>query len=127
MRRRAVDVEVALLHVLAVVAFVAVEAEEPLLEDRVLVVPEHDGKTQAALAITDTEQAVLTPAVHSAARVVVREVGPHVGVRRIVLAHGPPLAFGEIRSPAFPILLAAGVCKEALTFGHAGGGWWVVG
>lgn len=36
---------------------------------------------------------------------------------RIVLAHGAPLAFGEVGPPAFPILLAAIIFLEALLFG----------
>ena len=43
-RRRAVEVEVVLLDVLAVVALGAGQAEEPLLEDRVAAVPQRSAK-----------------------------------------------------------------------------------
>ena len=71
-----VEVEVALLHVLAVVALGAGQAEEPLLEDRVAAVPEGQGEAEPALAVGDAQQAVLAPAVGAAAGVVVREVVP---------------------------------------------------
>ena len=44
MRRRAVEIEVVLFDVLAVIAFVAGQAEEPLLEDRVLFIPQREGE-----------------------------------------------------------------------------------
>ena len=48
--RRAVEVEVVLLHILAVVAFAVGESEEPLLEDRVLAVPEGQAKQRRCLS-----------------------------------------------------------------------------
>ncbi len=48
MARDVVEVEVVLLHVLAVVALVPVEAEHPLLQDRVRAVPQRDGEARAA-------------------------------------------------------------------------------
>src|SRR5207249_8524636 len=71
---RRVVVEVALLHVLAVVALGAGEAEQPLLQDRVATVPERDGEAEAALAVREAEQPVLAPAVPAAARVVVGKI-----------------------------------------------------
>ena len=47
-RRRAVEVEVVLLHVLAVVALVAGQAEEALLEDRVALVPQREREADLA-------------------------------------------------------------------------------
>jgi hypothetical protein len=76
MRRRAVEVVVQLLHVLAVVALVAREPEEPLLEDGVLAVPQRERQAQPSLAVAEAQQAVLAPAVGAAARVVVRQVLP---------------------------------------------------
>jgi hypothetical protein len=109
-----VEVVVELLHVLAVVALRAGQPEQALLEDRIATVPERDREAQAALAIGDAEQAVFPPPVHAAARVVVREVGPALAVGGVVLAHRPPLAFREIRSPALPVAVALDVLVEAL-------------
>src|SRR5436309_2242405 len=53
MRGRGVEEVVAVLHVFAVIAFVAGEAEEPLLEDRIVPVPEREREAQPALAVGD--------------------------------------------------------------------------
>ena len=45
--RRAVEVEVVLLDVLAVVAFAVREPEEPLLQDRIPAVPQGEGEAEA--------------------------------------------------------------------------------
>ena len=112
-----VEVEVALLDVLAVVPFGAGQPEEALLEDRVLAVPQREREAEAAFAIGDAEQAVLAPAVGAASRVIVGEVVPAIARGRVVLAHGPPLALGEVRPPALPVLLALRVFEEAPAFG----------
>jgi hypothetical protein len=77
---RAVEVVVVLLHVLAVVALVAGQPKEPLLEDGVALVPQADGQTQVLEAVADPGQAVLVPAVGAAAGVVVGEVVPGFAV-----------------------------------------------
>ena len=46
MRGRAVEVEVTLLYVFAVVAFVAGESEQPLLQDGIAAVPQSDSAKQ---------------------------------------------------------------------------------
>ena len=51
--RRAVEVEVVLLHVLAVVPLAVGQAEEPLLEDRVLPVPQGQREAEALLVVGD--------------------------------------------------------------------------
>ncbi len=117
--RRRVEVPVAFLDVLAVVALGTGEAEETLLEDGVALVPERQPETKPAFAIAQAEKAVLTPTVGTAACVLVREVGPGVAVWRVVLAHRPPLPLGEVRAPAFPVLLAARVLGEAPSLGCA--------
>ena len=103
MRRRRIDVEIDLLHVLRVIALRPRQPEQPLLEDRVLAVPQGQRETQAALAVADPQQAVLAPAVGAAAGVVVREICPALARRRVILADGPPLALGQIGPPALPI------------------------
>src|SRR5688572_24525087 len=119
-RRRGIDVVVELLHVLAVVAFGTSEPEQPLLQDRILLVPERDRKADPRLTVAEAEHTVFTPTVGAAAHVDVREVVPAVTVLRVVLAHGAPLAFGEVRAPALPVLLAAGVLPEAAALGVFG-------
>src|SRR5438552_15997138 len=96
MRRRAVDVKVALLHVFAVVAFLIGQAEEPLLQDRVAAVPKRQRETQPALTIANPQQPVLAPAISAAAGVIVGKIIPAIAAGRIILAHGAPLAFRKI-------------------------------
>src|SRR5206468_11055440 len=93
--------------------------EETLLEDRVAAVPERERKTQAALPVTNPQQAVLAPAVGTATSVVMREVIPRRAVRRVVLTHRPPLPLGEIRSPALPVGGAVLIFGEAPRLGIA--------
>src|SRR5262249_6002260 len=78
---------------------------------------QREREAQPALAIADPEQAVLAPAIHAAARVVVREVRPAVARTRVVLAHGAPLALRQVRAPAPPVGHAPGVLGQSLTLG----------
>ena len=71
MGRRAVEVEVVLLDVLAVVALAVGQAEQAFLEDRVLAVPEGQGEAEPLLVVGDAGQAVLAPAVGARAGLVV--------------------------------------------------------
>ena len=61
MRRRAVEVEVVLLDVLAVVALTVGQAEEALLEDRVLAVPERERETEELAVVGDAGECRLRP------------------------------------------------------------------
>jgi hypothetical protein len=63
MGRRAVEVEVVLLRVLAVVAFAVGESEDSLLEDRVRAVPEREREAEKLTIVGDAGQAVLAPSV----------------------------------------------------------------
>ncbi len=64
-RRRAVDVEVVLLDVLAVIAFAVGEAEQPLLENRIALVPEGEREAELLLVVADTAESVLAPAIRA--------------------------------------------------------------
>src|SRR5437588_6890564 len=102
MARQTVEMEVALLDVLAMVRLTRHEAEVALLEDRVLLVPERQRPAEDLITITETGDAVLTPAESFRARQVVRKVRPGIAIRAVVLAHRPPRAVGEIRTPFSP-------------------------
>src|SRR5262249_9638454 len=78
------------------------QAEEAFLEDGILAVPQRQGEGENLIAIGEAGQAVLAPAVSAAAGVVVGEVVPGVAVAGIILTHGAPGAFGEIRPPVSP-------------------------
>ena len=111
-----IEVEVVFLDVFAVIALAVGQAEQPLLEDRVLAVPQREGKAQALLVVGDAGEAVLAPAIGARARLVVGEVVPGVAVVAVVLAHGSPLALAQIRSPFFPRRLPLAVLLESDMF-----------
>ncbi len=77
------------------------ETEESLFEDGVLLVVKREREAESRLTITDAEQAVLSPPVRAAPRLIVREVLPAGAELGVVLAHRPPLALGEIRPQRF--------------------------
>src|SRR5271156_6912748 len=96
---RSVKIIVVLLHILTVIALAVGQAEKPLLQDRVLSVPQRQRKTQPLLLVADARQTVLAPAIGAAACMVMRKVIPGISVAGVVLAHRAPLAFAEVRSP----------------------------
>ena len=100
--RQRVEMEVALLDVLAVVPLGRDEPEEALLEDRVALVPERQRPAEDLIAVAEAGDAVLAPAIRLRPRQIVREVRPRVAVRAVVLAHRSPGAVGEIRPPLAP-------------------------
>ena len=101
-RGRAIQVEVVLLDVLAVIALGVGEPEESLLKDRVRAVPERQGKAEPLLVIGDAGQAVFAPAVGPRTRLVMAEVVPGVAAFAVVLADRTPLALAEVRPPLLP-------------------------
>src|SRR5262245_23353240 len=109
MGRRAVDIEVILLDILAMVAFIIGQAKQTFLEDRVLAVPQGQGQAKLLLIIRNTGQAIFPPAVGAGASLVVTEVFPGVAGITIIFTNGSPLPLAEVRSPLSPggILLAS--------------------
>src|SRR6516225_8933361 len=97
--RRSIDVEIVFLDVLAVVAFVAGQAEGTLFEDRVAAVPQRERETQALLLVAQSAEPVLVPAIGARARLVVAKMLPGFTMEAVILAHGAPGAFGQIRAP----------------------------
>ena len=102
MGRRAVEVEVVLLDVLAVVALAVGQPEQAFLEDRVLAVPQGQREAEPLLVVGDAGQAVFAPAIGARAGLVVGEVIPGVAALAVVLADGPPLALAQVGSPLLP-------------------------
>src|SRR3989441_1191898 len=107
--RRGVEVEVIVLDVLAVVPLRAGEAENPLLENRVLLVPEREREAEPLVIVRDPEEAVLSPAIGAGPRVVMREVVPRRPVGGVVLTDRAPLALRQVGSPPPPVG-CAGLC-----------------
>ena len=99
---RAIEVEVVLLHILAVIALAVGQAEQALLEDRVLAVPQRQGKAQTLPVVAQPGDAVLAPVIGARPCLIVGEVVPGVAVRAVVLADRAPLALAEIGAPLLP-------------------------
>ncbi len=116
--RQVVDVEVVLLHVLAVVALGVGQAEQALLQDRVALVPQGQRQAEALLVVADAGEAVLAPAVGPGPRLVVGEVRPRIAVVAVVLAHRAPLALAEVRPPHPPRLARSGLDQALLLGGQ---------
>ena len=123
-RRRAVEVEVVFLHVLAVVALLIAEPERALLQERVLLVPQRDGEANGLPVVAESGEPVLAPSIRPAPRVVVREVVPGVSARAVVLSHGAPRAIADVRSPAPPFALARRLLLETRVLSGAAPATW---
>jgi len=105
--RRAVEVEVVFLDVLAVVAFVAGRAEDPLFQDGIAPIPQRQGKADVLVTVADAGDAVFVPAVRPRAGMIVGEIFPGGPIRAVVLADRAPGAFAEVRSQRFQCLVRA--------------------
>src|SRR5207237_7942918 len=115
--RRVVEEEVTLLQVLAVVALVVREPEQPFLEKRIAAVPEREREADMLMPIAQAREAVLVPAERARARVIVRKVIPRIAVGAVVLADGAPRPFGHVRTPALPVRAPFGGVRQTLPFG----------
>jgi hypothetical protein len=102
MRRRAAGREVKLLYVLAVIAFRIRQPEEPFLDDRIVPVPERERYASVEGIVAESGGAVLTPAVHATARMIVWKMVPRGAVFAVVFAYSAPLPLAQIRSPVAP-------------------------
>jgi hypothetical protein len=74
MGRRAVEVEVILLDILAMVAFAVDEPEQAFLEDRILAIPQGQRKAQGLVVIAEARQTIFAPAIGARTGLIVREV-----------------------------------------------------
>ena len=101
--RDGVEVPPVLLGVLSVVALVAGEPEDALLEDRVASIPQGEPQAQALLHVGEAGKSVLAPAVRARPGVVVWQVLPGRTARAVVLADGAPLPFTDVRAPQVPV------------------------
>jgi hypothetical protein len=101
--RERVEVPPVLLCVLAVVALVAGEPEDPLFQDRVALVPQRKREAEPLLDVGEAGEAVLAPAIRTRARMVVRQVLPRRAAGAVVLADRSPLTLAEIRPPRIPV------------------------
>ena len=117
--RRAVEVEVVLLDIFAVIAFAVGQSKQPFLQNWILAVPECERKAKRLVVVGDPGQAVLTPAIGPGTRHIMREIIPGVAIQAVVLAHRTPLPFAQIGPPLFPrATICACFVKSALFVSH---------
>src|SRR5262252_6786388 len=62
-RGSAVDIEVVLLHVFAVIAFAVGKSEETLLQDGISLVPKGKSETEALAVVRNSSEAVFSPSI----------------------------------------------------------------
>ncbi len=117
MRRRGVEVEVILFDVLAVVSFVAAQAEEALLQDGIAAIPKGEREAEALVIVADSEDAVLRPPEGAQGGLIEGEIIPGVAIGAVVFAGIAPGAFGQIRPPAPPVFGAIDSFDNAVAFG----------
>src|SRR6516162_8706365 len=100
---RGVEIEVILLYILTMIAFSSSESEQTLLQNRILAVPQGQGKADQLMTIANAAQAVLTPAISSRARVVMRNIIPGGATGAVVFPHCAPLPLAQVRTPPLPV------------------------
>src|SRR6202034_2513642 len=98
-----VQVPPVLLDVLTVIALLTGQAERPLLEDRVVSVPQGQRQAQPLFDVAEPGQPVLAPPVRAGPGVVVRQVVPGLAVRAVVLPDRAPLPLADVRPPPVPV------------------------
>src|SRR3954466_3473240 len=99
------------------VALGVVEAEDPILDDRVGAVPQRERQAQLLALVTDAQEPVLAPAIGARAGLLVREGLPRVAVAGVVRPARSPWALGEVRPPSFPGDFAGPRRLQALVLG----------
>jgi len=98
--RRAVQVEVVLLDVLAVIGLAVGQAKQTFFQDRVPAIPQSNREAELLLVIGDPGQTIFSPVV--GARLVVTKVVPRIPVGAVVFANCTPLPLTQIRPPLLP-------------------------
>ena len=106
------------------IALWAGETEEPLFENRVLLVPEREREAETLVVVADPEQAVLSPAIRTSAGMVVGEIVPRGPVLGVVLPDGSPLALAQVGTPPPPVDKRDRLGESLLLLGHLGKPGW---
>src|SRR5262249_47962690 len=116
---RIVEIEVVLLHVLAVVALAVGQPEQPFFQDRVAAVPQRQREAEPLPIVGDARQAIFAPSIGPGPSLVVSEIIPGVAPFAIVLPAGPPLPLAEVRPPPFPrTSMLPGLFESDMFFRH---------
>jgi len=97
-----IQVVIELLAIFSVIALRIGKAKETFFEDWITPVPESEGEAEPLMVIAEAGESIFAPTVRTAARLVVGKISPRIAIRAIVLAHGAPLAFAQVRPPFAP-------------------------
>src|SRR5215472_6827167 len=98
----AVQIEVVLLNIFAVITFAVCQAEEALFQDGVLAVPQRQGKAEILSIIGNTGEPIFAPAICARSCLVVTEIVPGMAILTVVFANCAPLTLTEVWPPFFP-------------------------
>src|SRR5215472_5226890 len=101
-RWRAVEIEVVLLDIFAVVAFAVRQAEKAFFQDWVLAIPQGQSKAEILLIVGNTGEPVFAPAICARACLVVTEILPGIAILAVVLANRAPLTLTYVWPPFSP-------------------------
>ena len=99
---RAVQVEVILFDILAMIAFAAVQAEEPFFKDWVAAVPQCQAEDHQLITVANAADRVFSPTVCLTAGQVVGEVIPGGSVLAVIFPNGAPGAIANVGTPLAP-------------------------
>ena len=92
-RRGAVEVEIVLLHIFAMVALTVGQSEEPFLKYGIFPIPQGQRKAEALLVIGDPGYTIFAPAVGAGSCMIVGKEIPGIAVFAVVLPDRSPLTF----------------------------------
>src|SRR5262249_55426775 len=92
------------------------QAEQALLQHRVLAVPQGDGHAKPLPVVAEAGQAILAPAISPATGHLIGEIRPGVAVRAVVFAHRAPLPLTQVRAPFSPVPPPQTLSLKALLF-----------
>jgi hypothetical protein len=102
------------------IAFRVGETKQALFQNGIALIPEGKCQAQSLFDIAEAANAVFAPAIRAAARVIVRQIFPGVAVSAVILTHGAPLSFAQVRAPEFPTGGAEAILAQAGLFFHGG-------
>ena len=102
MRWSAIQVEIILFYVLAVVALTVGQAKHPLFEYGIYPIPQRQAKTKLLAVIRDSSQAILAPTISPRTCLVMGEIVPGVAILAIVLPDRAPLPLTQVGTPFLP-------------------------
>src|SRR5580658_5100019 len=126
-RRSVVQMEPILLHIFAVIPLIRREPKHALFQNRIAAIPKRQRKHQQLIAVADSRDAIVAPAISLAASVIVWQKIPSIAVSAVILANSSPGAIANIRPPLLPRRhrTAADFGEPRMFLGSGGIGWGV--